>query len=306
MRHRDPSILLRIAIADAAAAGAEYLKFPRDAGVLDRVLALDRYVAHPTHGHAAGKYTDDAEMSIGCAEVLVACREPFVPLQFADSWMREFNRGGRRHGYAGGFQRFLEETTDGRHFLERIRPDSEKNGAAMRSAVFGVLPTVDRVLEAVTTQAAVTHNTPPALFSARAAALMAHFALYSRDPLARAGEYCLEYLPREDVRLYGYTLRTPWDGRPVTGGGVPVSVTTAHAAATLVMNGPSLMAMLRRCIEWGGDTDSVAAVAWGIASPRFQDEGLPDWMERDLEFGSPKTGAPHLRALGERLMARFD
>ncbi len=305
MRNADPSMLLRIAIGDAVAAPAEYLKFPRDDDTRRRVLAFDRYVMHPTHGHAAGKYTDDAEMSVGCARVLVEHAAPYSSLMFADAWVREFNRGGRRDGYARGFQKFLEGVNDGEEFLSRIRPDSERNGAAMRSAVLGVLPAVAEVIEVATLQATVTHDTPPAIFSARAVALMSHFSLYEDARLSMAGTYCLDHLPREDAVRYGYALCEPWDGRPVTGGSVPVSITTVQAAATLVTQGHSLTEILRRCVEWGGDTDSVAAIALGIASPRFRDEALPEWMERDLEPGSTQTGAASLRVLGKQLMSRF-
>ena len=292
-------------MADAAAAGAEFLRFPRDAATRDRVLRFDGYVGHPTHGHAAGKYTDDAEMSVGNALVLIEHGPTYTPLQFADAWMNEFERGGRRTGYARRFQAFLETNRDGPDLLDRIVSDSDKNGAAMRAPVIGVLPTVAEVLEVATLQAAITHNTLPGLFSARAAALMAHFALYEDAPLSRVGEYCLSHLSTEDVDHYGRVFRRPWNYGPVTGRNDSIAIATVHAAATLVMREPSLMDMLRTCVEWGGDTDSVAAVAWGIASPRFQDERLARWMTRDLEQGSRKTGAPRLHSLGTRLMAKY-
>lgn len=61
--------------------------------------------------------------------------------------------------------------------------------------------------------------------------------------------------------------------------------------------------MMRRLIDWGGDTDSVAAIAWGIASCRFPDEVLPEFLARDLEPGGA-FGVGFLRGLGERLMVR--
>lgn len=304
MRHPDPSMLVRIAIADAVASATEYIRLPREAAIRSRALALSGYVAHPTHGHVAGRYTDDAEMSVANARVLVEYDPPFVPFHFADAWVREFERGGRRSGYARRFQAFLECVTDGHEFLDRIVPRSDKNGAAMRASVFGVLPTVEETLAAATTQAAVTHDTPAGRFSSRAVALLARFSLYEDAPLRSAPGYALRHLPAEDAPFFDALLRN-WRGDPVTGGRAPVSVATVQAAATLVARERTLMGMLRRCMEWGGDTDSVAAIAWGIASPRFQDERLPDWMERDLEGGSRDTGAPALRALGERLMSKY-
>lgn len=310
MRHPDSRQLLRIGIADAYAAGAEYLKFPRDDQVRKACLEFKRYVGHPTHGHIPGTYTDDTEMSVANARVLVECEPPYTATMFADAYVREFARGNRRKGYSRGFQSFLESIRSGAEFLAQIRPDSRKNGAAMRATPFGVLPDVQQVLDAATLQARITHDTPEGRFSARAVALMSHFALRERESLREMPDYCLGKLPKEDVRQFGYVFGQKWPGKPVTS--LPhasVGVTTVHAVVDLLVGESaatnSLMTMLERLIRWGGDTDSVAAVAWGIASPRFPNEPLPEFMERDLEQGSAHTGAAYLRDIGEKLMAKF-
>jgi ADP-ribosylglycohydrolase len=59
-----------------------------------------------------------------------------------------------------------------------------------------------------------------------------------------------------------------------------IGINTAHAVTTLLIEQPSLMDILRQTIEWRGDADSVAAVAWGIASTRYQNEILPDFLNR--------------------------
>jgi ADP-ribosylglycohydrolase len=309
MRHPDPQLFLRIAIADAYAAGAEYLKFPRDEDVRKACLAFTGYVGHPTHGLAPGLYTDDTEMSVANARVLLERASPYAARMFADEYVAEFLRGGKRKGYAKGFQAFLESIGSGTEFLAKIRPDSDKNGAAMRAMPIGALPTIQEVLDVATLQARVTHDTPAGRFSARAVALMTHFALYEDAPLSELREYCKAYLPK-DEDWGGFTkdpFRHSWPDRlPVKSYSyAPVAITTVQAALTAVVEEGSLMAMLKRIIEWGGDTDSVAAIAWGIASPRFPDEKLPEFMERDLEQGSPRTGPAYLRDLGARLMTKF-
>ena len=65
-----------------------------------------------------------------------------------------------REGYAQGFYGFLCDVSDGDDFLRRVRPDSDKSGAAMRAAPVGLFPTVGEVVDKCTVQAAVTHNTP--------------------------------------------------------------------------------------------------------------------------------------------------
>lgn len=308
MRYPDDNLLLRIGMADAYAAGAEYLKFPRDNDVRDACLKFQAYVGHPTHGHAPGVYTDDTEMSVANARVLIENEPPYTAEMFANAYVAEFARGNRRNGYAREFQAFLESVKTGTEFLEKIHPDSYKNGAAMRAVPIGVLRTIPEVLDVATTQARLTHNTFAGCFSARAVALMSHYALYENEPLSSIRGYCLRNLSKDDCRAFGYMfgIGAPWSGKPVERTKfVSTAAATVHAVVHLLTRESSLMKMLERLILWGGDTDSVAAIAWGIASPRFQNEQLPDFMEYRLEKGNPYTGAKYLHDLGTQLMTKF-
>ena len=301
MKHPNPDILLYIGMADAYAAAVEY-----NDKLTFKALRFERYVKHPTHGLEAGRYTDDTEMSVANAMVLLLYDYPYEPLMFADGYVCEFIRGGKRNGYARGFQQILERVNNGGQLVKALNPISSRNGAAMRSAVLGVLPTVEQVLATAEVQAKITHDTPEGIFSSQAVALMAHYALYEHYPLADVGEYCMWRMPQVDLKRFGYVFEQRWSGGPITTGGfVPVSITTVHAVSDLVQNESSLMDMLKQTILWGGDTDSVASIAWGIASARHQDEQIPEFMERDLENGSLVTGASYLRELGNQLMKKY-
>lgn len=302
MRNSNPNMLLYIGMGDAYAAAVEYNNTLHDA-----CLMFQQYLSHPTHRNVPGTYTDDTEMSAANTKVLLQYDEPFTPLMFAEAYVREFQRGGRRNGYSRGFQGLLEYVRTGKELLEKIRPDSTKNGAAMRSVPFGVLPTVEQVLAVATLQARITHDTLEGRFSARAVALMSHAVLYEDMVfLPDLGDYCKKHLPQEDVRRFGYVFSESWPGTPVKQyTGASVAITTVHAVVDVLARENSLMGIMRRIITWGGDTDSVAAIAWGIASARYQDEKLPAFMERDLEGGNSKTGAVYLRLLGEKLMYKY-
>lgn len=307
MRFANPNLLTYIGMADACAVAAEYLRPEEIPPVLEECLRFENYIPHPRYELGKGRYTDDTEMSVANARVLIRNDPQFSPLMFADEYVREFERGGRRKGYAAGFQNFLEkEASSGETFLKRICPASCKNGAAMRSAPIGVLPDVKTVLSAAETQAKITHDTPDGIFSARAVALMAHYALYESGPLGELPEYCLANLPDEDRERFGFVFTTRWPGTPVTKTGpCSVAVTTVNAVLDLVAYQPSLMAILRQTLLWGGDTDSVAAIAWGIASSRYQDETLPAFMRRDLEADHPETNARYLENIGMVLMEKY-
>jgi ADP-ribosylglycohydrolase len=306
MRYSDPEMFVRLATADADALAVEYIRLPRDRVVFDRSLLFLGYEIHPTHQHKPGVYSDDTEMSVANARVLIEEHPPYTPLMFANAWVREFQRGGRRKGYSRGFQVLLEKVTSGTELLEAIHPNSDKNGACMRAVPFGVLRTVAEVLEVSTLQARITHDTPEGRFSARAVALMSHFALYESGSFSALSKYCFQHLPKEDLDRFGYVFRHRWSGVPVTRKPhASVAITTVHAAVDLLMHGTSLMQMLEQVIRWGGDTDSVAAIVWGIASPRFSNKGLPSFLERDLEGGNPRTGTPYLLEIGTNLMKKF-
>jgi ADP-ribosylglycohydrolase len=291
MRHPNPVMLLRIAQGDAYGMATEYIELPRDAHVRDRALAFERYVEHPRHSVAAGRYTDDTQMSIAVAEVLLdetSARRDTTTLtrELADAFVRCFQRDPRK-GYSRGFQTFLESVKDASDFLGRVRNDSDKNGAAMRSVPIGVLDDPALVKRVAEVQARITHDTPGGVSSSQAVALMSHFALHLEEPLGVLPAWL-------DGELSAHLA--PWDGAPVAGPGVGIS--TARAVLTLVSQEASLLGIARRAIAWGGDTDSVLAIAWGIASARMR-EGLPEFLECGLEDGP--YGRTFLRGLGERL-----
>ncbi len=292
-------MLLRIAQADAFAMALEYVETDGERELLGRALRLDRYLAHPTHHRVpAGTYTDDTQMSIAVAEVLLSCTDPNAN-DFSDAFFRCYKRDPR-YGYSRRFQELLMRAQSADELRELLVPTSDKNGAAMRSVPLGVLSDPARVVALARIQAAVTHDTDGGRDSSSAVALMSHFALHESHSFASMHAFCMRHLRAVEP------FRDPWAG-PV---GVPendalglgVGMCTAWAVHTLLVEERSLLAILRRLLEWGGDTDSVAAIAWGIASARYVDEVIPTFFTRDLEVGRP-FGAPFLQALGRRLMS---
>lgn len=296
MKNPNPNILLRIAQGDAFCAATEYLKdTPRDREVKEAALKFKKFGQHPKHlDLKPGMYTDDTQMSIAVAEVLMVGR-PFREIDFADAFVRCFKRDERK-GYSGAFQEFLERINSGEEFLANIHPDSDKNGAAMRSVPLGVISDVKELLAVAEMQAKLTHNTPDGILSSQAVALMSHFALYEEEQFMKMPLYLSKNLPAFMKEVEAFR---PWMHKPVTG--PRVGIKTAIAVLRLMLMCDSLMGILKRVIEWGGDTDSVAAVAWGIASTRMT-ENVPDFLETNLEDGRKFYGAEFLRKIGASLM----
>src|SRR5215471_10980801 len=145
-------MLVELAIGDAYAAAFEFVD--RD---LTSAHQLGEYARHPRHQREPGRYTDDTQMSIAVAELIVS-GAPFTRENLADCFVQAFKRDPRT-GYAGGFYEFLTSVKDGADFLARIRPTSDKNGGAMRAAPVGVFTRIEEVVDKAALQARLTHDT---------------------------------------------------------------------------------------------------------------------------------------------------
>jgi ADP-ribosylglycohydrolase len=313
VKHRNDLMLLRIAQADAYAMAREYVKtvdFPEHVA---ECLKLERYLAHPSyHKLPAGTYTDDTQMSIAVAEVLTiaASDGPKAPQGLLDAttwaaaWFYSFKRDPR-DGYSRHFQAILEAATTPDHLRQLMVPNSDKNGAAMRSVPLGVIRRPQELVQVAGLQASTTHATWGGINSSIAVALMSHFALYDRRSFTSMLGWGIHHCPAFEH------FREPWVG-PVQadsddGKGLGVGMNTAWAVHTLLTTETSLMGILKQTIKWGGDTDSVASIAWGIASARYPNEALPEFLERDLEAKTTSTYGPtYLRQLGKQLMETYD
>lgn len=302
MLYPNPDILLYTAIGDAYCASCEYIKLPHDKETYNKALNFNQYLSHPRHNLVPGTYTDDTSMSAANAKVLIE-NDSFTNICFAEAWVNEFKQDPR-DAYSRRFQKFLEEVETGKEFLDKIDPVSNKNGAAMRSAVLGVLKIPSIVRTVADGQAKITHNTPGGRFGSQAVALMSHYVLYENSPLERDLlktylRYHLRHIIAESEALTD-VFRRPWAG-PVAG--PEVGINTALATFELLVSCNSLLEVLRKTIEFGGDTDTCASIALGIASARMPDD-LPAFMHNDLEKGSD-FGAKYLKSLGSKLMRKY-
>jgi ADP-ribosylglycohydrolase len=290
MIHPNPLMLLRIAQGDAYAAAVEYVKPEEQKELFEQALRFERYLKNPTRSLEAGKYTDDTQMSIAVAETMIEGERS--SRAFTDAFVRCFKRDPR-DGYARGFQRFLWDVKDTDDFITNIKPFSDKNGAAMRAVPIGVLPDPKEIMVAAEANAYTTHRTPIGIWSSQAVALMSHFALYSDKRLLVMGRFVEDYLP-------GF-IRDVVDVAPDRVCAPDLALKTIRAIYHGLMS-PGYKDAMVRIINWNGDTDTVAAVVYGIGSARWKEE-LPPAIEYELEDGN--YGRRFLIGLGEKLMERY-
>lgn len=216
-----------------------------------------QFYNHPTHMASdgssnslrSGMYTDDTQMSIAVAETII--EGDFSKEAFAEKFVECFKRDPRK-GYANGFYNFLLGQADGSSFIKNIRPDSEKNGAAMRSVPLGFIKNISKLKEVCSTQAALTHNTKYGIDSSIIVALMSNYFLYDRGPKNELLDYLKSYFPE-------YNFEKEWT-KPVPCHGI----STVLAVFTSIMSTNSLNETMIKAVSFGGDTDSVASIACGI------------------------------------------
>jgi ADP-ribosyl-[dinitrogen reductase] hydrolase len=276
-------MLLELAIGDAYGAGFEYADEMIDQGYNN----LSGYVQHPRRHIKPGCYTDDTQMSIAISEAIVS-GEPWTPETLADSFVTAFKRDSRE-GYARKLYNFLLEIQDGQEFLAKIRGTSDRSGAAMRAAPIGIFPNIEKVINFCTIQAAITHNTPDGINAAIAAALMSHYFIYQLGPKTKLGEFLEAHVSGEWSK--------PWQDKVNTIGWVCV-----RAAVTAVMRNDSMSELLRDCIAFTGDVDTVAAIALAAGSCSLEiTQDLPDHLIDTLENGL--YGRDYLIELDKKLMS---
>jgi ADP-ribosyl-[dinitrogen reductase] hydrolase len=254
-----------------------------------------------------GHYTDDTQMAIAVAEAMLDDEEPWTRESLADRFLSVFQRDERR-GYTTYFLNVLLNSRDGIEMLSKIGGTSTKSGAAMRSGPLGLLPNFREIVDKAHKQAAVTHNSWLGKNSAVGAALMVHYFYYNLGP---KDEMC-GWLKDQ---YFGDTIHTPepfavddevvdcWC--PDSGRKVRVDAWDCLEAAIYAIEmHDSMSDILKQCIAFTGDVDTVAAIAMGPASlSKDIKQDIPQHLIDDLE--NRKYGRDYLLLLDRKLFEKY-
>jgi len=274
-------MLLEGAIGDAYGAGFEFASIEK----IRRYNTVSRYESHPLFSEIRGKYTDDTQMSVAIAELLVS-EVDWTPENIADKFVECFKRDPRR-GYAKRFYQFLTEIKNGTELLQKIHPKSERNGAAMRAYPLGILKDESEIKTKCSIQASITHQTEKAMQAAEAIALTAHFFIYKKG----IKNDLLTYLSDIQERKW----KADWDRAVEVD-----ALETVKAVLTVLRQEHTLTDMLKRSVNFGGDVDTVASLSLAIGSVMESVEyNLPEWLFADLENG--EYGRDYIHKLDEQL-----
>jgi len=293
-------MLLGIAIGDAF--GAAYETKAMGSFSVD----MTRYATR--QGIKEGCYTDDTQMSIAVAEVLASGSERSM-WSFAESFVKCYNRD-KRKGYTSGFTSVLEQCRNGQDLMFTVGGNSEKNGAAMRSVPFGVLPKLEDALGAALQSAIVTHNTKKGLMSAMCIAAASHYFYYNKgepkDVIGYCIKACIGYDSETDTYLKELDRLQDLDSKILLKGniGVPCdAMITTGAVLYIASRFNELKQVMMETVILGGDTDTTASITTGLSAIRLGLDTLNPFMLSDLENNA--YGKDYLLQLGEKLFRKY-
>ena len=207
-------------------------------------------------------FTDDTVMSCAVAKALTDCRGNYDTLT-EDKIAATLQEVGRRYPNCGYGRRFIQWM-----FSDNPQPyNSCGNGSAMRVSAVGFLAEneveVKLLSERIT---AVTHNHPEGLKGAECTAMCIF--------LARQGKSKEEL--RNYVEDYYYHLcKTCEDYRIEQAGhhGKEICQISVPQALECFFESIDFEDCIRNCISIGGDSDTIAAIAGGIAEAYY---GIPE------------------------------
>ena len=237
--------------------------------------------------HKHCKFTDDSVMTVAIALALMRCKDIYNMQELKEVATEQMVALGRKYpnrGYGSAFKQWL---TNG------SKPyNSFGNGAAMRISPVGFFSKDEqqvKLLSRAVTE--ISHNHPEGLKGAEATALavfLARKAWYKEDIKERITK---EYYP-ELAKMTCDNIREDYFFDSSCQGTVP-------QALTCFFESTDFEDAIRNAISLGGDSDTLAAIAGGVAEAYY---GIPSWIkETALKF----LDKDFIKYLSEILLGRF-
>lgn len=280
-------MLSEMAVADALAIAFEFVSKEdvEKHGLRNDGMTFQQNPRYPELG--VGQYTDDTLKAIAIARVILESGRIFDAEEYILQIQRVY-REDPRAGWSKGFQSYLEKMKDAspKDFIAGLKRRGT-NGALMGTPVLGYLDDVETIKLAAATQAMATHD-HTTVVPAQMMALSAY--LYRTKGLTAAQGMLLDFL-QETLRVPISTLY-PESPKDMSAAG------TASAVLHHLLNFDNGYGnqVVHRVVDYGGDTDSIAALVVGIVS---ESTGFsPHFQDRQYKTVDPTMDLVHLdRAL---------
>lgn len=256
------------------------------------------------HKLGPGQWTDDTMMAKLVAESLVANRG-FRPADVAQRYLQWYKSGDHR-GMGKTTKEALAKLDRGVPWAASGIVASEGNGTAMRAIPIGCFfrNRPNLLAEACGKDAGITHLSLEAISGSLAIANAAAHLSMRRYSLAELPRVIMGQLPESSrIREKLQTLVDAIDRNQsvsdfllANGTGAHVVQTVPAAIGALVLT-TSFKDAVEASIRAGGDTDTTAAIAGGLAGIWYGREGIPTGYEEPIE------NVADLRSLDEALFA---
>lgn len=203
------------------------------------------------------KPTDDSIMTLAIAQAIMDCDGSYGQLgKNAIKRMQELGRRYPHAGYGGHFHKWLYEANPQPY-------SSWGNGAAMRVSACGfVARAIDEAQALADAVTEVTHNHPEGIKGAEATAV----AIF----LARTGKSIIEIRDYIETHYYRINFKLA-DIRPYYTFDVSCQGSVPQALEAF-FESTSFEDAIRNAVSIGGDSDTIAAIAGGVAEAYY---GIP-------------------------------
>lgn len=210
------------------------------------------------------EFTDDTVMTIAVADALMNDKDMAATL-------KEYGRKYPNRGYGGMFYRWLASAHNNPYY-------SFGNGSAMRASAAGFMAgSITQASQLARISAEVTHNHPEGIKGAEATAVAVYMAKEGKSKQA---------IRRTVTELYGYNLNFTCDQIRDTYIFNETCQETVPQALVAFLDALDYEDTIRTAISIGGDSDTIACIAGGIASAFYG--GVPSEIR---EFALSKL--PH-------------
>jgi len=207
------------------------------------------------------KFTDDTVLSCAIAKVLMENNpEDKIQQRFAEE-LKLFGRKYPLAGYGSSFIQWLD--------APGLEPgDSWGNGAAMRvSSVGFACKDLDSVLRIAKLSAMPTHGHPEGIAGAQAIAAAIFMATEKWEK---------KDIKKQITRMFSYDLYKTLDEIRPTYEFSSYARNTVPQAIIAFLEGDDYESTIRKAISIGGDSDTIACMAGGIAQAYYGIENIPD------------------------------
>ena len=210
---------------------------------------------------AGSRFTDDTVLSVSVAEKLLS--EGITRIDAEESYAMWYRQYYRRYPNAGFGQMFSQWAMSDKLNVQR----SYGNGASMRVTAIGYArESIEEIKKEVKSSCFYTHNHPEAIKFAQAVAIAVFMARKGsgKDEIKNylKNKFRFNFVLLDEIRdNYAFDSRSSYSVPP---------------AIEAFFESDSYESAIRKAISIGGDSDTIACIAGGIAEAYYKE--IPEYM----------------------------